>query len=86
MVVWLVTHGNLFLSDLSPQLTVHEGNPASWGRSLFLKYAAHMPEELGCAGEERRGVVHVVKKILSVLITLSRRQREPAGGGVKIFR
>ena len=31
MIVGLVAHGDLLLSDLSPQLTVHKGDPAAGG-------------------------------------------------------
>ena len=52
MVIGLVAHGDLLLSDLSPQLTVHKGDPAAGGRGLLLEDAAHVVEEPGGAGEE----------------------------------
>ena len=70
VVVGLVAHGDLLLSNLSPQLTVHKGDPAAGGRGLLLEDAAHVVEEPGGAGEEGGRVVHVVEKISGVLIAL----------------
>ena len=52
MVVGLVAHGDLLLSDLSPQLAVHKGDPTAGRRGLLLEDAAHVVEEPGGAGEE----------------------------------
>lgn len=52
MVIRLVTHGDLLLPDLSPQLAVHERDPAAGGRDLLLEDAAYVVEEPGGAGEE----------------------------------
>ena len=62
MVIRLVAHGNLFLSDFPPQLTVHEGDPACRRRGLILKNTPHVVEETGGAGEQGGKVVHVVEE------------------------
>lgn len=86
MIIRLVSHGDLFLFDSSPQLAVHKRNPAGCRRDLLLKNAAHVMEKLGSAGEERGRVVHVVKEILSVLVSLLRSQCEPLDSGGPILR
>ena len=87
MVVRLVAHGDFLLPDSPPELTVHEADPRKGGRRLVPEYPAHVMEESGCVGQERRaqGIVHVVQKILSVLIPLFCRHGEPADGGVLVL-
>ena len=85
MVIGLVAHGDLLLSDLSPQLTVHKGDSAARRRGLLLEDAAHVVEEPGGAGEEGGRVIHVVKEKPGVLIALFRRQCEPADGGFPVL-
>ena len=87
MVVRLMSHGDLLLPDSPPELTVHEADPRKGGRRLVPEYPAHVMEESGCVGQERRapGIVHVVQKILSVLIPLFCRHGEPADGGVLVL-
>lgn len=72
MVVGLVSHGNLLLPDLLPQLVVNERDPAGWRRGLLLKDIPHVVEKPGGAGEQGWRALRVVKEVLGVWITLLR--------------
>ena len=85
MIVRLVTHGNLFLSDFSPQLAVHKIDPTRWRWGLLPEAVSHVMEQLSGAGEERRQVIHVIEKILGGWIALLRCQCEPADSGIPVL-
>ena len=73
MVIRLVAHGDLFLTDLLEQFTVCSVTARRAGRNgVVLKDPAHVVEQFGGREEHIRTVVviEVIQKELGVLISL----------------
>ena len=86
MIIPLVSHSNLLFLHLPAQLAVHKKNTTRWGRGLFTEDVSHVPQEACGVGEQSGGGVQAVKVVLSILVALVCRHREPAGGGLLVLR
>ena len=74
IVIWLVAQGDLFLLNLSPELSIHSlARRGGRRHGVVLKDSAHVVEELG-GRKEHIGtvvVIEMIQKELGVLISLS---------------
>ena len=77
MIVRLVAHCDLLLTDSSHELTLHMTTRRIWRRERFPENIAHVVEEPYSTEENRRGTLPMVQEKLRIAVASSGRPRQP---------